>query len=90
MNLIPSQLWYFGGRESQAFPSILCIFSIKNINLGVCVCVCVCVCVSVCIPDHSVRSNSLQPYGLCGSCVYGLSQAGILEWVTMLSSRGSS
>ena len=70
----------FGGGSLRPFP--LSIFSIKNINLGLCVC--------VCILSHSVISNSLQPYGRHGSCVYGFSQAGILEWFTMLSSRGSS
>ena len=38
-------------------------------------------------------SDPLQPYGLCsppGSSVHGILQAGILEWVAIPSSRGSS
>ena len=41
----------------------------------------------------SVVSDSVQPYGLYsppGSSVHGILQARILEWVAMLSSRGSS
>ena len=41
----------------------------------------------------SVVSDSLQPYGLYSpedSSVYGIFQAGILEWIAMPSSRGSS
>ena len=51
-------------------------------------CVFVCVC-GVC----SVVSNSLRPHGLCsppGSSVHGIFQAGILEWVVISYSRGSS
>ena len=56
--------------------------------LRVCVCVCVCVC---------AKSLQLCPT-LCnpmecspaGSSVHGILQAGILEWVAMPSSRGSS
>ena len=45
-------------------------------------------CVRVC----SVMSDSLRPHGLSppGSSVHGILQARILEWVFMLSSRGSS
>ena len=40
----------------------------------------------------SIMSNSLRPHGLClpGTFVCGISQAGILEWVAISSSRGSS
>ena len=41
----------------------------------------------------SVMSNSWQPRGLCsppGSSVHGILQERILEWVALLSSRGSS
>ena len=40
----------------------------------------------------SVMSDSLQPHGLYppGSSVHGISQARILEWVTIFSFRGSS
>ena len=51
-------------------------------------CVCVCVCVHAC----SVMSDSLQPMNCSppASSVHGILQARILEWVAMLSSRGSS
>ena len=42
----------------------------------------VCVC--------SVMSDSLQPHGPPGSSVCGISQARILEWVSISSSRGTS
>ena len=38
----------------------------------------------------SVVSDCLRLHGLPGSSVHGISQAPILEWVTMPSSRGSS
>ena len=47
----------------------------------------------VCMLSHfsHVRSgHSLWPYGLPGSSVHGILQVRILEWVAMLSSRGSS
>ena len=42
--------------------------------------------------SHLVVSDSLRPHGLelTGSSVHGILQARILEWVAMLSSRGSS
>ena len=39
----------------------------------------------------SVMSDSLRPYGLYsppGSCVHGISQASILQWVVIFLSRG--
>ena len=41
---------------------------------------------------RSVTSNSLGPHGLYlpGSCVHGILQARILEWVVTPSSRGLS
>ena len=56
-------------------------------------CVCVCVCVHVCV--HSVTQWC---WSLChamdnsppGSSVYWMSQARILEWIAISSSRGSS
>ena len=40
----------------------------------------------------SIMSDSLKPYALClpGSSVHGILHAGILEWVTIFFSRGSS
>ena len=45
-----------------------------------------------CVLSHSLVSKSLQPHGLQlpGSTVHGIHQAGILEWVAISSSRGSS
>ena len=46
-----------------------------------------------CMPSHSVTSSSLQPLvdsSPLGSSVYGIFQTKLLEWVAMLSSRGSS
>ena len=53
-----------------------------------CACTCACVCVSVC----SVSGNSLWPPWTVahGSSVHRISQARILEWITISSSRGSS
>ena len=48
---------------------------------------CVCVWARMCM--HSVVSNSLWPHGLSDSSVHGISQARILEWVAISSSRGS-
>ena len=47
--------------------------------------------VSVCV-SHLVISNSLKSHGCClpGSCVHGILQARILEWVAIPLSRGSS
>ena len=68
----------------------------KSLRVCVCVCdhlcVCVCVCVCVCLqllqscPTLCDRMNCSPP----GSSVHGILQAIILEWVAMLSSRGSS
>ena len=64
-------------------------------NKCVCVCMCVCVCVCVCVCMCSVAQSclTLRDAMDCnppGSSVYGILQAGILEWVAMASSRGSS
>ena len=70
-----------------------------------CVCVCVCVCLSVCahvcmhVHTHLVAlSWVVVAPTLCdpmdcsppGSFVHGISQAKMLEWVTILFSRGSN
>ena len=44
--------------------------------------------VVVVVLSHSVVSNSFAIHGLPGSSVYGDSQARILEWVAISSSRG--
>ena len=48
--------------------------------------------VCVCMLKHLVVSDSLQPLdcSLPGSSVHGISQARILEWVAISSSKGSS
>ena len=43
--------------------------------------------------SRSILSGSLQPYGLCsppGTCVHGISQVKILEWVAISFSKWSS
>ena len=46
----------------------------------------------LCVLSHSVVSNSVTPWtvALQAPLSMGILQAGILEWVAMLSSRGSS
>ena len=66
------------------------IFSIFHLSL-----VCVCVCVCVCARPHSVAQSYLtlwHPMDCSppGSTVHEISQARILEWVAIFSSRGSS
>ena len=49
--------------------------------------------ICACVFSHSVMSNSLQPCGNCsppGSSIHGILQVGILEWVAITFSRGSS
>ena len=63
---------------------------------GVCVCVCVCVCMFVHAHTHtlscSVTSDSLRLHRCYppGSSVHGILPAGILDWVAISYSRGSS
>ena len=53
-------------------------------------CVCVCVCVQAKLLQLYLTLCDLMDYSLTGSSVLGILQAGILEWVAMPSSRGSS
>ena len=59
-----------------------------------CVWVCMSACVCVCMLSHSVKSypTLCNPMDCSppGSSVHGISQARILVWVAMISSRGSS
>ena len=67
--------------------------SIQRGLLALIVCVCVCVCTRMCgCSVISVISTSLPPYGpqSPGSSVHGISEAGILEWVAISFSKGSS
>ena len=50
--------------------------------------VCVCVCVYVCAQLYLTLCDRMD-YGLSGSSVHEISQARILEWVAISSSRGS-
>ena len=52
--------------------------------------VCVCVCVSVHVLNHVQLFCNPMDCNLPGSSVHGISQASILEWVAISSSRGSS
>ena len=46
---------------------------------------------ATCVPSCTVMFDSLRPHdGLLGFSVHGIFQAGILEWVAISSSRGSS
>ena len=51
-------------------------------------CVCVCVCVCVCL-SHLTLCHAMD-YSSSGSRVHGISQAIILEWIAISSSRGPS
>ena len=53
----------------------------------VCVCVCVCMCVSCSVMSNSCDLMNCSPPGFF---VHGISQARILEWVSIPFSRGSS
>ena len=61
---------------------------------SVCVCVCACVCIHASMRAKSLWSCStlcdLMHCGQPGSSVHWTLQAGILEWVAMPSSRGTS
>ena len=71
---VASQIQYYGQWMSPAISVNIGCYSHK---LELCLC--------------SVMSNILQPMdsSLPSSCVYGISQARILEWVAISSSRGS-
>ena len=73
---------------------LLVFISLDFILLVICKqynCVCVCVCVCVCARAQSCPTlcNTMD-YSPPGSSVHEFSQTRILEWVAMLSSRGSS
>ena len=53
-------------------------------------CVCVCVCVCVWVAQLCLTLWDPMDCSLSGSSVHGILQARILEWVTMLCSKGSS
>ena len=54
-----------------------------------CVCVCVCVCVRL-VGQSCLNLCDPKDCSPAGSSVHGISQTGILEWVAISSSRGSS
>ena len=56
------------------------------------ICVCVCVCVCVCAKSLQSCPTPCDPMDCnpSGSSVHGISQPGILEWVVISTSRGSS
>ena len=72
------------GKVSSLIPGCLWPPELQS-GLPGCVCVCVCLvtqsCPTLCDPVD---------YSLSGSSVHGILQARVLEWVAMLSSRGSS
>ena len=71
---------------------LLVFISLDFVLLVICKqynCVCVCVCVCVCAQSCPTLCNTMD-YSPPGSSVHEFSQTRILEWVAMLSSRGSS
>ena len=82
------------------FQCVISSFLLLFFFPGACVCVCVCVCVwCVCVCVCAQLCLCVQLcLTLChpvncsppGSSVHGISQARILEWVAISSSRGSS
>ena len=79
-------------------PDSLSIWSLLSQNglplnhLTQCVCVCVCARAFMCVQLLQSCPTLCDPNdcSLQGSSVYGIFQARLLEWVAMLSSRGSS
>ena len=59
-------------------------FNMKDLNQSHIMCMCVCVCVCVCVVTKSFWffCNPMD-YSPPGSFVHGISQAGILEWVSI-------
>ena len=87
------------GREGEALvshpssePSETSSLWVRQVIQGsVCVCVCVCVCARTCAIAQSCMTLHHPMY--CsppGSPIHGTSQARILEWFAISSSRGSS
>ena len=68
----------------------MCLVCYRGVSLvgssRACVCVCVCLLVTQSYPILSDPMDCSSP----GSSVNGISQARVLEWVAILSSRGSS
>ena len=63
-----------------------------SFSIWVCLCVCMCVCAHACIklPQSCPTLCNLMDCGQPGFLVHGISQARILDWVAISSSRGSS
>ena len=74
------------------FKTILCRLTFNPGHTWMNVFVCVCVCVCVCVVHDQPCSTLLYPIDCSspGSSVYGVSQARILKWVAISSSRGPS
>ena len=70
------------------------IYKYPEINVFIyerCVCVCVSVCVCVCVcAQLCLTYCDPRDYSPPGSAVHGISQARLLEWAAISSSRGSS
>ena len=94
--LIPRPVCLWHSLSSDSFLIVISLFLLLFFFPGVRVCVCVCVCV-VCVCAQSCLCVQLclilcHPVNCSppGSSVQGISQARILEWVAISSSRGSS
>ena len=72
--------------------SHLPVYKNKSLHTQICMCACVCVCVCVCVLNAELCPDLFNPVSWSppGFCVHGISQAKMLEWVAISSSRGSS
>ena len=80
------------GEAHNSFIIICNILSWHKSFLCVCVYVCVCVCMGVCPRVHSqlcLTFHYLMDCSMPGSSDHGISQARILEWIAISSSRRS-
>ena len=79
-----------GGLYISIYLALFGVQSFKMLNKSSLIMTIVMFC--LCVLSHSVVSNSVTPrtVALQAPLSMGILQAGILEWVAMLSSRGSS
>ena len=80
------------GKWPASFISLNLKKKIWMIQGGI-VCMCMCVCVCVCVHAHAQSCPTLcdpMDCSLPGSSLHGISQARILQWIAISSSRVSS
>ena len=78
----------WGRKESDTTERLNWTDSYIYVYICLCVCVCICMCLLSCF-SH-VRLCDPLDCSLPGSSVHGILQTRTLEWVAMLSSKGSS